>query len=52
MWKVSTAAGPAVPVPVAVEDPVDPAEGQGLVADVELLEAGHAGAHDHVPLGP
>ena len=33
-------------------DPVDPAEGQGLVPDVQLFEAGHAGADDHIPLGP
>ena len=33
-------------------DPVDPAEGQGLVPDVQLFEPGQAGADDHVPLGP
>jgi hypothetical protein len=32
--------------------PVDPAEGQGLVPDVQLLEAGQAGADDDVPFGP
>ncbi len=30
---------------------VDPAEGECLVADVELFEAGEAGPDDHVPLG-
>ena len=32
-------------------DAVDSPEGQGLIADVELLEPGQAGADDHVPLG-
>ena len=41
------------PVPVdPVQHPVDPAEGEGLVPDVQLLQAGQAGADDHVPLGP
>ncbi len=44
--------GGAVAVePVLVDHPVDPPEGQRLVADIELLEAGQAGAHDDVSLG-
>ena len=35
----------------AVAHPVDPAEGEGLVADVELLQPGQAGPDDHVALG-
>ncbi len=31
---------------------VDAPEVEGLVADVELLQAGQAGAHDDVALGP
>ena len=46
-----SAVGPPV-VRSPSSHPVDPAEGQGLVADVQLLEAGQAGADDHVPLGP
>ena len=49
MWKVSTPRpSPSGPL----FDPVDPAEGQGLVPDVQLLEPGQAGPDDHVPLGP
>ena len=53
------AATPSVPpippwrlVDRSIVDPVDPAEGQGLVPDVQLFEPGQAGAHDHVPFGP
>ena len=35
-----------------VMQPVDPAEGQGLVPDVQLLQAGQAGPDDDVPFGP
>ncbi len=38
--------------PAPIDRPaVDPAEGERLVADVELLEAGEARPHDHVALG-
>ena len=47
MWKLSIPAGPAVRV---VVPPVDAAEAQGLLADVELVEAGQARADDDVAL--
>ncbi len=45
MWKHSP------PAPAASGEAVDPTEAQGLVADVELGEAGQAGADDDVALG-
>ncbi len=62
MWKVSVS-GPSRRAPPSPSDPpsgligsvpqpVDPAEGQGLVPDVQLLQPGQAGPDDHVPLGP
>jgi len=46
MWKLSPiSAG-------SLGQPVDPAEAQGLVADVELGQAGQAGADHDVALGP
>ena len=55
MWKLSTS---VLPVAGAASDPpvpagaraVDAAEAQRLLADVELVEAGEAGADDDVAL--
>ena len=48
MWNDSPS---AVAVLARLGEPVDAAEVEGLVADVELVQAGQAGAHDDVALG-
>ena len=48
MWKDSPSSDPRR---VGLGEAVDAAEVQGLVADVELLQPGQAGAHDDVALG-
>ncbi len=47
MWKLSVRWPPATRRPLT---PVDPAEAQRLLADVELVEAGEARADDDVAL--
>ena len=47
MWKLSVAGRPRRR---ALVTPVDAAEAQGLFPDVELVEAGQAGADDDVAL--
>ena len=42
---------PCVGAVARLGQPVDPAEVEGLVPDVELLQPGQAGAHDDVALG-
>ena len=51
MWKDSPSTGARVAV-ARLGEPVDAAEIESLVADVELLQPGQAGAHDDVTLGP
>ena len=53
MWNDSPRAGPwsRPPIRPGLGEPVDAAEVQRLVADVELLQAGEAGAHHDVALG-
>ena len=54
MWNDSPRTGPSGAVGRFVSwfgEPVDAAEVEGLVADVELLQAGQAGAHHDVALG-
>ena len=47
MWKDSPSVAPVA----RLGQPVDPAEVEGLVPDVELLQPGQARAHDDVALG-
>jgi hypothetical protein len=52
MWKDSPNNGvSAAPSSSRFGEAVDASEVQGLVADVELLQAGQAGAHHDVALG-
>ena len=50
MWKLSVSRPPPVAVAAPSRSTVDAAEAQGLLADVELVEAGQAGADDDVAL--
>ena len=52
MWNDSPSIGSSGAVLVGLGQPVDPPEVERLVPDVELLQAGQAGAHHDVALGP